>query len=281
MTEPKTICIAGFGLMGGSLGKAIQKYTGYTVFAVDRDPTVLAAAAAAGAAGQVGGAELLRETDLLILAMAPGAAEAFLREHADKLRPGAYVTDICGVKGTVVPVLEKIANDHGLYFLGGHPMAGKEHSGFEHADSELFQGAGYILTPTAQTPPEFTAFLMELAVKIGCRTVTVTDAAHHDAVIAYTSQLPHVLAGAYIKSPAARDHDGYSAGSFRDVSRVAAVDEQLWCELFLDNRENLSAEIGGLIARLTDYQQAIDADDAEKLRELIRTGKEAKLSLQK
>lgn len=276
MREIKTIAVAGFGLIGGSLGKAITARTDYTVLAIDRDRTVLSAAVESGAAKRGGGAELLCQADMLVLAMTPAGSVHFLREHAEKLPAGALVTDVCGIKRGVVRDCEEICAAHGLNFLGGHPMAGKEHSGFENATSELFLNASYILTPTENTESAAIEFMEDLTVQIGCRGVTITTPAHHDRMIAFTSQLPHVLAGAYVKSDSAPDHKGYSAGSFRDVSRVATVDEGLWHQLFIENGDLLCAEIDSLIEHLAQYRDAIAAKDKDAVSALIREGRRIK-----
>lgn len=279
MRKINTICVVGLGLIGGSIALAVKEKTDYTLLGIDREEAVCRAALAAGAADRVGGAELLEQADLVILALPPDAAVSFLREEAGRIPAGAAVTDVCGVKRQVVSACEEICGQHGLHFLGGHPMAGKEVSGFANADSHLFEGASYILTPTERTAPELTAFLMTFAAEIGCRTAAVTSPEHHDEMIAYTSQLPHVLAGAYVKSPAAKGHSGYSAGSFRDVSRVATVDERLWSGLFLQNGDNLCRELDGLIDRLTAYKTAIASGNEAALRALIREGREIKSAL--
>lgn len=279
MIEIKNICIAGMGLIGGSVAKAVKQNTGYTLLGIDNDPEVLTAAAKCGAADMVGGAELLKEADLLICALSPEITLEFLEKNAGLIKKGAVVTDVCGVKRRITPLCEKLCAEQGLHFIGGHPMAGREHSGFENSDGGLFQGASYILTPTGSTSAEAVAFMMEFARDIGCARVEITTPEHHDRMIAFTSQLPHVLAGSYVKSPEAPGHAGYSAGSFRDVSRVATVDERLWTSLFMENRDNLSAEISILIDNLSAYKTAMDSGDVKTLSRLIREGREIKNSL--
>lgn len=158
-------------------------------------------------------------------------------------------------------------------------MAGKEHSGFSNADAGLFQGASYILTPEKDTPPAALSLLQELASALGCGRITVTTPDHHDRMIAFTSQLPHVLAGAYVKSPRCPEHNGYSAGSYRDVSRVATVDEKLWSQLFLLNADHLTEEIDTLIANLTACRDAVAAGDHSRLEDVLRRGREIKEGL--
>lgn len=268
----QTIAVAGLGLIGGSLARALKAYTSCTVIGVNRNTAVEAEALAAHAVDRTGiGA--MREAELLILALPPRAAAAFLREHASSLKPGTLVTDVCGVKRAVIAECEPICRENGLIFLGGHPMAGKETSGFSNADAGLFRGASYILTPTPETPPGAVETMRELAAAIGCARVTVTTPEEHDRMIAFTSQLPHVLAGAYVKSPCCPQHHGFSAGSYRDVSRVASVDETLWTQLFLLNADDLCAEIDTLIDNLRACRDAVAAGDAERLETVLREGR--------
>lgn len=274
-----TVAIAGLGLIGGSMAMALRRHSGCRVLGIDRDPGVLQAARERKAVHAAGGPELLREADLLVLALAPESAIAFLRENRALLPSGTVVTDVCGVKRAVVEVCSPLCRESGLHFIGGHPMAGKEHSGFSNADAGLFQGASYILTPEKDTPPAALSLLQELASALGCGRITVTTPDHHDRMIAFTSQLPHVLAGAYVKSPRCPEHNGYSAGSYRDVSRVATVDEKLWSQLFLLNADHLTEEIDTLIANLTACRDAVAAGDHSRLEDVLRRGREIKEGL--
>lgn len=285
MQNTYTVAVAGLGLIGGSLALALLKNTDWRVIGIDLQPETVRLALRAGlsAAGLPEGkpvpdgldtaADLLSAADLLILALAPEPALAFLKQHAHLLRPGTVVTDVCGVKQWIVSVCAPICAERGLSFIGGHPMAGKEHSGFSNADAELFRGASYILTPQPETDPGALDVMKTLAAAVGCREVTVTTPAHHDRMIAFTSQLPHVLAGAYVKSPVSLQHTGYSAGSYRDVSRVATVDERLWSQLFLLNRDYLLKEIDGLIDNLSACRNAIASEDREELEKILREGR--------
>ena len=267
-----TIAIAGMGLIGGTLGLAIKTCTRHTVIGSDLDEGVFRTALDCGAADKTG-AEHLPEADLLILALAPGIAAGFLRQYAERLRTGAVVTDVCGVKRAVTLECEPVCRRHGLHFVGGHPMAGRECSGIENAVADLFEGAYYIFTPAEDTPDGFMKILKWLAMDIGCADVTITTPEKHDRMIAFTSQLPHVLAGAYVKSPRCPGHKGFSAGSYRDVSRVATVDEKLWTELFFLNRDNLCDEIDTLIENLRECRDAIYSGDAAILQRVLREGR--------
>lgn len=269
----KTIAIVGLGLIGGSMALALQKQGGSTVLGYDRDPDTQAAALACGAIQEAAGPDSLPRAELLILALPPEAAVACLRELRDFLQPGTLVTDVCGVKRAVVAACEPLCRERNLLFLGGHPMAGRERGGFQNATGNLFRGASYILTPTAGTPEAAVSYMKQFAADLGCGGVTVAAPEEHDRMIAFTSQLPHVLAGAYVQSPQCPDHRGYSAGSYRDVSRVAAVDEALWSQLFLMNRDMLSGELDGLIRRLQTAREALASGDREAVAEVIRRGR--------
>ena len=271
--EKKTIAIVGLGLIGGSMALALRRGGRHTLLGLDRDPAVLEAALKRRAVDRAGGPELLGEAEVVILALPPAAALDYLKAHAARMRPGALVTDVCGVKQAVVGPAEALCRQAGLTFIGGHPMAGKEKSGFDNADAALFQGASYILTPTAGTPPEAVETMKALAAQLGCARLTVASPEKHDRMIAFTSQLPHVLAGAYVKSRCCPFHAGFSAGSYRDVSRVATVDETLWSELFLLNKTALCAEIDALIDNLRRCRDAVAAEDRPALEALIREGR--------
>ncbi|HQA15988.1 MAG TPA: prephenate dehydrogenase/arogenate dehydrogenase family protein [Candidatus Avimonas sp.] len=277
-----TIAIAGMGLIGGSLGLAIKKRTAHTVIGIDCDKGVLDAVLQKGAADKTG-AEHLPKAGLLILALSPADCLRFLESHVKLLSPGTIVTDVCGVKREAVKTLAPICKEHRLTFVGGHPMAGREKSGFAHADPDLFEGAYYILTPESPAPDRATknaiGILKELALSIGCKGVTIATPEQHDRIIAFTSQLPHVLAGAYVKSPQCPEHHGFSAGSYRDVSRVATVDERLWAQLFIFNSDNICAEIDTLIANLKACRDAIALRDYERLEQILREGRLRKESV--
>lgn len=272
----KTIAIVGLGLIGGSMALALRQSGGYTLLGLDADPAVLAAAGSRGAVHRTGGPELLAEADIVMLALSPSAALAYLEQNAGRMRPGTIVTDVCGVKQAIVPRAAALCQAAGLHFVGGHPMAGKEKSGFANADAALFTGASYILTPTADTPDTAVEELKVLASRLGCARMTVTTPKRHDRLIAFTSQLPHALAGAYVRSPCCPYHAGFSAGSYRDVSRVATVDENLWSELFLLNATELCVELDLLIEHLEDCRDAVAAGDKDRLRALLREGRERK-----
>ena len=276
--QSKTIMIVGLGLIGGSIAKALAAFTPHRVLGMDLDPEVLDQAVACGAIERPGYVEDLAQTDILWLCLYPQAAVEFVRANGSALKDGCIVTDACGIKNAVCPQLKALSEELGFVFVGGHPMAGKERNGFEVSEATLFRGASYLLVPCGA--PRWAAECMrELALQMGFGQVVETTPEHHDEMIAYTSQLPHALACAYVLSPRCLGHKGYSAGSYRDVSRVARINETLWTELFLENREALTRELSTLVENLQEIQTALHEQDGENLKELLRRGREVKESL--
>jgi prephenate dehydrogenase len=268
----KNIVIVGLGLIGGSFAKAFQKYSNCRVTGIDSNPDVIAAAVSSGAIVRQATPNDLESADVVFLCLYPQADIEFLRKHAPHLRPGCVVTDVSGIKSALCPQLSEIAARHGLVYIGGHPMAGKEKSGFANSEADLFRGASYILVPCG-APQSAIDLMTAIAMELGFEGTVLATPEEHDRKIAFTSQVPHVLACAYVKSPQCPDHAGFSAGSYRDVSRVASVDETMWTELFLDNRVALTEELDTLIGNLKDIRNAIDSGDAETLRALLREGR--------
>lgn len=276
--QPKTILIVGLGLIGGSIAKALRTFTPHRVLAMDQDPEALDLAMACGAIERPGYVEDLPQVDVLWLCLYPQAAVEFARKYGAALREDCIVSDACGIKNAVCPQLMELSRELGFVFVGGHPMAGKERSGFEASEATLFRGASYLLVPCG-APDWAKDTMKELAMDMGFGRVVETTPEHHDEMIAYTSQLPHALACAYVLSPRCPQHKGFSAGSYRDVSRVARINETLWTELFLDNREALSRELSTLIENLSSIQFALDQEDGEALRALLRKGRQVKEAL--
>ncbi len=269
----KSIAVIGLGLIGGSIAKAIKQNSDIQVIGWNRNADVAEQAKKEGAVDCLWDRQSPLCADLVIIAFPPDATVAFLEENITLLAKGTVVTDVCGIKRHIVAECEKICDRHGLTFIGGHPMAGKEKGGYANSDAALFDGASYIITPTESTPDYAVAIMKEFTGILKAGRLTITTPEKHDRIIAFTSQLPHVLAGSYVKSPSCSERKGYSAGSFMDVSRVATADENLWSELFLYNGENLCREIDTLIANLAAYRDAIRAEDKEILSAIIREGR--------
>ena len=273
-----TVGILGLGLIGGSLAKALSARTDHRILGADKDPSVLSAARLSGAISGDLTDERLTECDLLLLALPPAPLISEAQRVFPLMRPGAVAVDCCGVKRAVVGALSPLAKAAGVRYVGGHPMAGKERGGFENAGADLFSGASMILTPT-KAEEDLLPSLKALFLSAGFAAVRVSDPEEHDRLIALTSQLAHVVSGAYVKSPTARSHAGFSAGSFQDMTRVALLDEAMWCDLMMLNRDHLSAELALLIRHLNDYQEALDAGDAPRLSALLKEGRARKQAL--
>ncbi len=273
------IGIIGLGLIGGSMAKALKKYTEHEVYGYDIDDSVVQSALDAGSIDRNIGAEELFACNLLFLGLYPRQAVEFVRKNIESFRPGSIVIDLCGVKQYLIENLSGICADHQITYIGGHPMAGKERWGFSSADADLFHNASMIITPDARVPQELLGKLEELFIEIGFGCTTVTTPKAHDSMIAFTSQLAHVVSSAYIKSPRARQHEGFSAGSYKDLTRVAKLNPQMWTELFLENRDCLLDEIDTIQEHLQEYRDAIAASDDRRLYELLEEGRKIKEAL--
>lgn len=271
------IAIIGLGLIGGSMAKTIHKLMPqHTILGMDTNPQVIFKAKLLEAIDTELTPERLAICDMIFVATWPRAAVEYVRENAGHIRPGATVIDLCGVKRAVCEPLFEVAREHGFLFVGGHPMAGMEYSGFDHATASLFHDASMILTPPPGTEIQVLAELKHFFRELGFARVVLTTPEEHDRVIGYTSQLAHVVSSAYVKSPEAMEHHGFSAGSFHDMTRVARLSPQMWAELFLLNREPLLGELDALIAHLNEYRQVLESGDEERLRALLREGTERK-----
>ena len=252
------IGIRGMGLIGGSFEKAFQK-AGHSVVNL-KDAS----------SATIGGCELV------IVCLPPLMVAPWIQEHANDFAAGTLITDAAGVKGVVCPVLEGLARTAKWTYVGGHPMAGKERSGYANADADLYKGASMIFTPFDFTPAAAVEKLKEIFSEIGFARFVVTDPKHHDEMIAYTSQLAHVVSSAYIRDELAAKHLGFSAGSYQDMTRVATVDPDIWTDLFLSNKEALDAVLSRLISRLGEYRDAIRGEKAVELKRLLAEGRAAK-----
>ena len=258
------------------MAKSIKARTGHTVFGIARSEETLMMARMCGAIDAPLTDENLPQCDLILIAIRPAAAIEWVRRHAELISKSTVVVDLCGVKRVVVDGIAPIAEQYGFAYIGGHPMAGKERGGFTSATEDLYVGASMILTPDRRTDMQLLEMLKAFFLDIGFASLTFSTPDEHDRIIAYTSQLAHIVSSAYIKSPEAQRRRGFSAGSFRDMTRVARLDEDMWTELFLDDADYLTKEVGELIHHLTEYQEALQARDAEKLHALLKDGREKK-----
>lgn len=271
----KKIVVVGLGLIGGSVAKALKLNTDHMVLGMDTQEDTLLDACSCGAIDGKASPEDLRTADVVYLCIYPESALEFAKENGPALKEGCILTDACGIKGEICQGMERLRSTGKYVFVAGHPMAGKELSGFAASDAGIFAGASYLIAPCGA--PEWAVDeVASLAKSMGFGRVVMTTPEQHDREIAFTSQLPHVLACAYVMSPRCKEHQGFSAGSYRDVSRVANINDVLWSRLFLDNREELLSELDELIKNLSSFRCAIDGEDEERLRELLRHAAEIK-----
>lgn len=268
-----TVGIIGLGLMGGSLAKAITFGTEHTVWGTNRSPEPVRKALFAGAIQKELKKEDLSACDLVIVSLYPEATVNYIKENASLFKKGAIVMDVSGVKRYVCDALYDTARENGFVFLGAHPMAGYHFSGFDYSSAEMFNNASMILTPYEDTPKQAVETVKELFLKIGFTNIQLATPDEHDKIIAFTSQLAHVVSNAYVKSPEALLHKGFSAGSYKDLTRVAYLNENMWSELFLENRDNLIKEIDSIVNNLVQYKKALENNDREGLTDLLRDGR--------
>jgi len=276
-----TIGVVGLGLIGGSLAKSIHRRTDHTVLGYDINPEVLTQAILCEAVQEELTEERLSECQVVLVALYPSLCVDYITRNADRFADGALVVDCAGVKRPVCEQLFELARGKKWKYIGGHPMAGREYSGFSYAIAELFQRASMILTPPKDVEVETLTFAKQFFLEAGFGSVRFSTPEEHDSMIAYTSQLAHIVSGAYVKNPLSAQHKGFSAGSFLDMTRVARLNENMWTELCMDNADLLVPSIDDLIMRLTQYREALDSRDAQRLCELLREGRIAKESLSK
>lgn len=267
--------IVGLGLIGGSFAKAYHK-AGWKVLAHNRSRSVLDFAKISGAVDDELTKENIAQCDLVLVTVYPAAAVSYIGEMAAHIGKKPIVIDCCGTKRIVCEACFPIAEKYGFTYLGGHPMAGNQYSGFKYADADLYRGA-----PMVIVPPDFNNIVLlskvkELLAPAGFEQISVTTAEKHDEMIAFTSQMAHVVSNAYIKSPTATAHDGFSAGSYKDMTRVAWLNAPMWAELFMENRDFLINELNMFIDSLNEYKEAMEDNDMEKLVRILDEGRKRK-----
>ena len=267
--------VVGLGLIGGSAAKAF-KAAGHTIYAYDINESVTGFARLEGVVDDELSVANIAECDLLLLTATPNASAGYLEKNASGISPKALVVDFCGTKEMICSLGFALAKEYGFTFVGGHPMAGLQFSGYKYSKATLFNGASFILVPPVHDDIVLFDRVKQALLPLGFKKFVVTTADFHDKMIAYTSQMCHVVSNAFIKSPTAKQHKGYSAGSFRDFTRVSRLNEAMWTELFLANKEHLLSELDLLITSLGEYRDAIVANDAETLQRLLRDGRIAK-----
>ena len=270
-----TVGILGLGLIGGSLARAYAM-EGHTVYACNRTESMLSFAMLAGAVHGKLNEENIGSCDLILLAIYPGGSAQWLENHAHLVSRHTLVMDLCGIKREICRRCFPLAEKYGFTFVGGHPMAGSQFSGFKYSRANLFVGQPMVLVP-----PRFDDIILLDRCKAALAPCnfgqfSVTTAQEHDKMIAFTSQMPHILSNAFIKSPTASSHKGFSAGSYKDLTRVAWLNPQMWAELFLENKDFTLSELDIYIENLRAYREALEKDDLHELVALLDEGKRRK-----
>jgi len=270
-----TVGILGLGLIGGSLARAYAK-AGHTVYVCDIDKNMLDFAQIAGVVNAPLDQSNISCCNLILLAIYADASASWLESNAPYIRKDALVIDCCGIKENICTRCFPVAEKYGFTYVGGHPMAGSHNSGFKYSRSNLFQGAPMVIVPPRYDDPMLLEWVKEMLAPCGFKTFSVTTAEVHDRMIAFTSQMPHIISNAFIKSPTALSHSGFSAGSYKDLTRVAWLNPQMWAELFMSNKENILSELDFYIQNLEAYRTAIQNDDSTQLITLLDEGRRRK-----
>ena len=265
------IVAVGLGLIGGSMCKTIKKHTNHLVGGIDIDRKVVKMALSQNAIDYE--AKDVSEADVTIVSLFPPTIIEFIKENADVFKEGSIVIDTCGIKKAIVDEVTPILRARDVTFIGVHPMAGREFSGFEYSLDNLFDDASFIMTPLPDTPQEEIHIIEDLANAMHFKKVVKATPEEHDRIIAFTSQLAHVVSNAYIKSPTHQEQLGFSAGSFQDLTRVAKLNENMWTPLFIMNKDALCFEIDYIMDRLKEYRDAIMTENNEVLHDLLRDGR--------
>ena len=270
-----TVGILGLGLIGGSMARAYAM-AGHTVLACEKDEQMLQFAMLAGAVHGKLTDETIPSCDLILLAIYPAGSAAWLEAHARYISKDTLVMDLCGIKREICSKCFPIAAHYGFTFVGGHPMAGSQFSGFKYSRATLFSGQPMVLVPPRFDDINLLDRCKQMLAPCAFGRFSVTTAQEHDRMIAFTSQMPHILSNAFIKSPTALNHKGFSAGSYRDMTRVAWLNAPMWAELFMENKDYTLAELDTYIASLCAYRTALANDDLETLTALLEEGKRRK-----
>ena len=272
------IGIVGIGLIGGSLAKAYIA-NGASVFGYDIDKDIIDFAKLSGALTGILDNNTIKDCDCIFLAVNPKDAVSYVEKTAREIEEKSIVIDCCGVKRYVCNKLFPLAREHGFTFVGGHPMAGSHTSGFKYSRANLFKGAPMVLVPPVYDDINLIGRLEEILKPVGFGRYSITTAEKHDLVIAFTSQMAHIVSNAYVKSNTAGAHKGFSAGSYKDLTRVARLNADMWSELCVENSDFLVSELNTLISALTQYKNTLTAGDTNTLRALLNEGSAIKTKL--
>lgn len=269
------ILISGMGLIGGSFCKALKKYTSHTVIGYDINSDVEKLAISENSIDRIFNGDY-SGIDIIIVCMYPEISEKYFYSTIPRLEKNTLITDVCGIKGEMSERLHKFTAQYGISYIPVHPMAGKEVGGYSNSSADLYIRANMVITPFSDSNSVNIGTLSRLAENIGFRKIVVTTPQEHDAMIAYTSQLAHIVSSAYVKSPSLEKECGFSGGSFQDMTRIATMNEEMWTSLFMQNRKNLEYELSVLIENLEKYRKALADNDSRTMKKLIREGCELK-----
>lgn len=267
--------IVGLGLIGSSFAWAYHN-EGHEVLAFNRTHSVLEFAMLSGAVDGELTEENVSDCDLVLVTLYPQATIDYIDKMGPHFGKKPIVIDCCGTKRVVCAACFPIAERDGFTYLGGHPMAGTHNSGFKYARGNLYHNAPMVIVPPTFDDITLLSRVKELLAPAGFASISVTTAEKHDEMIAFTSQMAHVVSNAYIKSPTAKVHKGFSAGSYKDMTRVAWLNPPMWAELFMENRDCLMKELDIFISSLTEYRRAMENNDLPELVRLLDEGRRLK-----
>lgn len=272
------IGMVGLGLIGGSMVRAAKKHTIHRVLGYDINEQAMQAALDSGSIDDRLTDENIPNCRIIMIAIIPDQLIQWVETHAPLFTANTILVDCCGVKRYIYDRISPLAKKYGFQYVGGHPMAGREVAGFENSSAELYRDASMILCPDETTTQDTLSTLEGFYLSLGFGDICYSTPEQHDGIISYTSQLAHVTSSAYIKSPTSRRRMGFTAGSYKDMTRVARLDPDMWTQLFLDNADMLEGELEELVGNLTDYLNAIKTRDPEELRRLLQEGRDLKIT---
>ena len=269
------ILVSGMGLIGGSFCKALKKYTNHTVIGYDINSDIEKLAVSENSIDRIFNGDY-SGIDIIIVCMYPEITEQYFYSTVPRMEKNTLITDVCGIKGETSERLHKLTRQYGISYIPIHPMAGKEVGGYSNSSADLYIRANMVITPFRDSDGNKVGMLSRLSENIGFRKIVVTTPQEHDSMIAYTSQLAHIVSSAYVKSPSLEKECGFSGGSFQDMTRIATMNEDMWTSLFMQNRKNLENELSILIQNLEKYRKALEENDSRTMKKLIREGSDLK-----
>lgn len=269
------ILVSGMGLIGGSFCKALKKYTNHTVIGYDINSDIEKLAVSENSIDRIFNGDY-SGIDIIIVCMYPEITEQYFYSTVPRMEKNTLITDVCGIKGEMSERLHKLTRQYGISYIPIHPMAGKEVGGYSNSSADLYIRANMVITPFSDSDGNKVGMLSRLSENIGFRKIVVTTPQEHDSMIAYTSQLAHIVSSAYVKSPSLEKECGFSGGSFQDMTRIATMNEDMWTSLFMQNRKNLENELSILIQNLEKYRKALEENDSRTMKKLIKEGSDLK-----